>query len=392
METSVSKDELTSQDGPQLAAQARAAYDKRRTKECLALAKQVLLLDPDNAEAKDLQAAVQSHIQQDFNDACALIEESSKMEDGRKHRKSAEIMLLRILYIDPAHAEAKALLASSKASFGPAPEAVPEPAPMTPMMAPMMAPPSHEEIAFTARPEPVARIKAPRPSMMTGRNVAMVLAAIIFLMGGFVLFKSRGTSQAAGTAANAQPKTASAAAPSSSRSSNLEPPIAGPVAWAVAAAPVAQQISMAKPAELAIMDPGITTAAETGSLAVSSLLPADIFVNGANLGSTPTTLELNAGRHSVEYRHGDLRTVMIHTIRPGQTTTALVAFEIPVQINARPWAQVFLEGANRKSLGQTPISSVRVPIGGILTFENPNFPSKSHRVTDTDSTVRMVFP
>ena len=390
MDTSVSKDELTSQDGPQLAAQARAAYDKRRTKECLALAKQVLLLDPDNVEAKDLQAAVQSHIQQDFNDACALIEESSRMEDGRKHRKSAEIMLLRILYIDPAHAEAKALLASSKASLSLPQETVIEAAPITPVL-----PAKDEQIAFTACPEPVVRMAEPRHSIVTGRTLAMALAAVVFLMVGLLFVRSRLTSEAAGPAAiaDAQPKKAASGGPSSAAPiSKAEPALAGPVAWAVAA-PAAKPMPLVKPEpEVVGEQDNNATAGEKGSLAISSLLATDIFMNGTYVGSTPTTLDLAPGRHSVEYRHGDLRTVMTHAIRAKQTTTALVAFEVPIQINARPWAQVYLEGASRKSLGQTPIGSIRVPIGGVLTFENPNFPSKRHRVSDTDSTVRMVFP
>jgi hypothetical protein len=83
---------------------------------------------------------------------------------------------------------------------------------------------------------------------------------------------------------------------------------------------------------------------------------------------------------------------MTHDIKPNQTTTALVTFEMDVQINARPWAQVFVEGSTRKALGQTPLGSVRVPLGSVLTFENPNFPSKTHRVTEKDSAIQIVFP
>jgi hypothetical protein len=79
-------------------------------------------------------------------------------------------------------------------------------------------------------------------------------------------------------------------------------------------------------------------------------------------------------------------------VRPNETTTASITFQVSVQINARPWAQVFLEGPGRKALGQTPLSNVRVPVGSVLSFENPNFSSKTHRVTDTDSAIVVVFP
>ena len=131
---------------------------------------------------------------------------------------------------------------------------------------------------------------------------------------------------------------------------------------------------------------------EPGSLAVNSAIAADIYMADKMLGSTPMTLQLTPGRHTLEYRHGDLRTVMTHEIKSRETISALVTFDTTVQLNARPWAQVFVEGSARRALGQTPLSSVRVPIGSVLTFENPNFPPKSHRVVETDTAIQMVFP
>jgi hypothetical protein len=125
---------------------------------------------------------------------------------------------------------------------------------------------------------------------------------------------------------------------------------------------------------------------------VNSPIAADIYANDKYLGATPTTLSLPAGRHTLEYRSGDMRTVMTHEVRSNETTTAFVTFEITIHLNARPWALVFVEGTTRRALGQTPLSSVRVPIGSVLTFENPNFPPKSHRVRLGDSAIQVVFP
>jgi hypothetical protein len=61
------------------------------------------------------------------------------------------------------------------------------------------------------------------------------------------------------------------------------------------------------------------------------------------------------------------------------------------QVNAKPWAQVFLDGTPRRALGQTPLSGVTVPMGGVLIFENPNFTSKSYRITDKDSAIQVDF-
>ena len=129
-----------------------------------------------------------------------------------------------------------------------------------------------------------------------------------------------------------------------------------------------------------------------GRLAVSSTIPAEIYLGNKNLGSTPTTVQLPAGRQSLEYRHGDLRTVVNHTIKANETISAAISFQVTVQINAKPWAQVFLEGTPRRPLGQTPLSGITVPVSGVLVFENPGFPSKTYRVTEKDTAIQVNFP
>jgi len=111
-----------------------------------------------------------------------------------------------------------------------------------------------------------------------------------------------------------------------------------------------------------------------------------------HLGSTPTTLQLPAGNQTLEYRHGDLRAVVTHAIKAKETTTALVVFDTVVQVQARPWATVSIEGSPRMALGTTPLSDVRLPIGSVLIFENPNFPTKSQKVGPDDKAIQMVFP
>src|SRR5207249_9506538 len=138
--------------------------------------------------------------------------------------------------------------------------------------------------------------------------------------------------------------------------------------------------------------PPIAISTAVGKLAVSSPLPAEIYAGDRYIGSTPTTLEVPAGRQTLEYRHGDLRTAVSHEIKPDETATATVAFSVSLQINANPWAQVFLDGAQRRPLGQTPLSDISVPIGGVLVFENPNFPAKSHRITEKDTAIQVNFP
>jgi len=70
----------------------------------------------------------------------------------------------------------------------------------------------------------------------------------------------------------------------------------------------------------------------------------------------------------------------------------MITFDVSVRINSKPWAEVFVDGVERKSLGQTPLGSVRVPIGSVLSFENPQFQTKKYRVTGNETAIQIVFP
>jgi hypothetical protein len=83
---------------------------------------------------------------------------------------------------------------------------------------------------------------------------------------------------------------------------------------------------------------------------------------------------------------------MTHVVKANEVTTALVTFNVQVQLNARPWANVSIDGSPRIPMGQTPLSDVSLPIGTVLVFENSNFPSKSHKVDINDKTIQIAFP
>jgi hypothetical protein len=129
-----------------------------------------------------------------------------------------------------------------------------------------------------------------------------------------------------------------------------------------------------------------------GTLAISSRTSVDIYKDDAYIGSSPVSLELPAGVQTLEYRHGSLRSKVAHVIKNNETTKATVTFDVSVQINSKPWAEVFLDGVERKALGQTPLSGVRVPIGSELIFENPQFQPKKYRVTGDETGIQIAFP
>jgi hypothetical protein len=111
-----------------------------------------------------------------------------------------------------------------------------------------------------------------------------------------------------------------------------------------------------------------------GSVAVSAAVPMQVLLRGRVVATTEAesfmlpvgTQELEFVNQSVGYRAR--RTV---TIQAGKTTT--LRLEPPsgtVNVNAVPWAEVFLDG---QRLGETPLGNLQMPIGSReLVFRHPD--------------------
>jgi hypothetical protein len=194
---------------------------------------------------------------------------------------------------------------------------------------------------------------------------------------------------AALAAAASQPAPAPSAAPSLSKA----PAVPVPDAAAERLAAIDRSslvVASDLRAVMTVRDQPVVAAA-AGTLAVSSPASVDIYKDDAYLASTPVSLELPAGMHTLEYRHGNLRKNVTHVVNSSETTRAMITFDVSVQINSRPWAEVFLDGVEKRALGQTPLSGVRIPIGSVLIFENPQYQSKRYRVTGNER-IQIVFP
>lgn len=111
----------------------------------------------------------------------------------------------------------------------------------------------------------------------------------------------------------------------------------------------------------------------SGWVTVTSAVPAQIFENGTLVGSTalPRVL-LPAGRHDLEFVNAELGFHVSRTVQVGAGQTAALDLETPsgsVFINARPWAEVFVDG---RRVGETPIANLSLPIGEReLVFRHP---------------------
>jgi cytoskeletal protein RodZ len=394
--------ELISTDTSELATQARAAFEQRRIRECLSLTKTLLEADPENSEAQILHSAIRADLRQDLHDARGLLEQSGTKDEKKKYHKAAEIILIKTLNVDPENKEAKMLLQSARAMSGGAQQSV-SMTPETPQVStmPQVAqtsenPEDLEDLPFTVAP-PLVRKKEEKKSRL---KIPVVAVGIVVLIGGLLLirhFRRTNPDTLAASVERAEsvrrPTTASTQYPPAPAPAEVTPPSKPPVSTQTPVAATAAPAPASSPTTAAGTPPGTGNAtSEMGRLAVSSTIPAEIYLGNKNLGSTPTTVQLPAGRQTLEYRHGDLRTVVNHTIKANETISAAISFQVTVQINAKPWAQVFLEGTPRRPLGQTPLSGITVPVSSVLVFENPNFPSKTYRVTEKDSAVQVDFP
>ena len=104
----------TDMDLSRVASQARQALEQKRLKNCLVLTKLLLQADAENEEAHALQSSVRSALQQDLQAARALLEDPQLHDKPEVFGKGAEIILSRVLSVDPENEEARALLSILK--------------------------------------------------------------------------------------------------------------------------------------------------------------------------------------------------------------------------------------------------------------------------------------
>ena len=132
----------------------------------------------------------------------------------------------------------------------------------------------------------------------------------------------------------------------------------------------------------------VTTAAPgpiSGWLAVKAPVTIEIRENGRLLGTTESDkIMMAAGRHDIELVNETLgyRTTRTLQIPPGKV--APISLELPqgvVNLNAAPWAEVWIDGAK---VGDTPIGNLALAIGPHeIVFRHPQLGEKRQAVSVT---------
>src|SRR5436190_15140537 len=346
---------------------ARQAYEQKRTKDCLDLTRAILLIDPDNAQAQSLRSSMQSELHRNLENVSAFLRQAQSKENPEKQSEPSRTAVPGNVELDSESNSAALIEATS----------------------------------------PLAQ--APDDSRRMLKIGSLVRAAVLVLLSAIVLgITVAGLVKPATTPKPVAPLRASTPANSSEQIQNVNAP-EPELSWltnSIETVPVTEPTPPAteKPlttyrSSVVVPPPGPVAnepqpviAAAAGTLAVSSQTSVDIYKDDAYLGAAPVSLELSAGTHTLEYRHGSLRKYVTHVINSNETTKTMITFDVSVQINAKPWAAVFIDGVEKKALGQTPLSGVRVPIGSILIFENPRFQTKTYRVTGNETGIQIVFP
>jgi hypothetical protein len=186
-----------------------------------------------------------------------------------------------------------------------------------------------------------------------------------------------------------RPATAALIPPAAS--TQLPPPAASPEPVAsLAANPAAPAPLNTNPtppaAESAVatpVPPAPTTPAgpRFGGMTVVSAMELQVFENGKPLGSTAGPIALNEGQRIVEFVNETTGFKHRQTVavKGGQMTTVNIALPNGrLSINAVPWAEVEING---KSLGETPLANVSLPIGTHeITFRHPQLGTRKQTV------------
>ena len=136
---------------------------------------------------------------------------------------------------------------------------------------------------------------------------------------------------------------------------------------------------------LHLVSPVATGDSIVGWLSVDTALPLRILEDGRLLGTSDVNrVMLPVGTHALHFVNDDtgFETDRTVTVRVGQPTA--IRIEVPtstLSINARPWAEVFIDG---ERIGETPIGNLARPIGRHeIVFRHPELGERRQTVTLT---------
>ena len=132
----------------------------------------------------------------------------------------------------------------------------------------------------------------------------------------------------------------------------------------------------------------------SGWVAVHAPIVLDVVEGRRSLGTTEQgRILLAPGRHTLTVSNRDLTYSSVHTVRIGAGEEAVLNLKPTgrVNLNAQPWAEVWIDGARA---GETPLANLQVPLGPrTFVFKHPQFGERkiTATVTTTPSALSVDF-
>lgn len=124
------------------------------------------------------------------------------------------------------------------------------------------------------------------------------------------------------------------------------------------------RVEAGRTSTLHLIGPGGTTGSVVGWLDVTSTLPLRILEEGRLLGTTDVDrVMLPIGAHTLRFVNDETGFDVSQsvTVTAGRPTAVPIAIPTgTIAINARPWAEVFIDG---ERIGETPLGNLARPIG-----------------------------
>ncbi len=121
-----------------------------------------------------------------------------------------------------------------------------------------------------------------------------------------------------------------------------------------------------------------------GWIAVTSPFPVDVIEGNEMIGASGAKIMLAAGKHVLVLRRQDVGYEEGRTIDIVAGLVASVTVIPPkgrLNVNARPWADVLIDGA---AVGQTPLANIEVAAGPHeITFRHPELGERTERIVIT---------
>jgi hypothetical protein len=134
----------------------------------------------------------------------------------------------------------------------------------------------------------------------------------------------------------------------------------------------------------------INVAIYSGMVAISAPLVLDVSENGKSLGTSDQQIILGAGHHELRVANKDLGYVSTQSVevQAGEVARLNVDPRGTANINASPWAEVFVDG---EKVGETPLANMKIRLGvREIVFRNPQFPDKKVTITVTATAAANV--